>query len=101
MARRIGSASVTVCGWRVPAIATLISSAPQLSGRPSRPKPPKRTYGLLRTSNRAFIRNPAICAAEDVIYRLSLNPFAIYQPVSSAVGLFQMTDPAYAGRKVL
>lgn len=29
-------------------------------------------------------------------WRWSLNPFAIYQPASSAVGLFQMTDPAYA-----
>src|SRR6201991_5303050 len=29
-------------------------------------------------------------------WRLSLNPFAIYQPASSAVGLYQTTDPAYA-----
>src|SRR4051794_9167477 len=29
-------------------------------------------------------------------WRLSLNPFSIYQPASSAVGLFQMTDAAYA-----
>lgn len=29
-------------------------------------------------------------------WRLSLNPFAIYQPASSAVGLYQMTDGAYA-----
>jgi hypothetical protein len=29
-------------------------------------------------------------------WRLSLNPLAIYQPASSAVGLFQTTDPAYA-----
>src|SRR6185437_6701048 len=29
-------------------------------------------------------------------WRLSFNPFAIYQPASSAVGLYQMTDPAYA-----
>ncbi len=29
-------------------------------------------------------------------WRLSLNPFAIYQPASSAVGLYQMTDAAYA-----
>ena len=29
-------------------------------------------------------------------WRLSLNPFAIYQPASSAVGLYQMTDPAFA-----
>ncbi|SFH87005.1 Transglycosylase SLT domain-containing protein [Bradyrhizobium sp. cf659] len=28
-------------------------------------------------------------------WRLSLNPVAIYRPASSAVGLFQMTDPAY------
>jgi hypothetical protein len=29
-------------------------------------------------------------------WRFSFNPFAIYQPASSAVGLFQMTDPAYS-----
>jgi hypothetical protein len=29
-------------------------------------------------------------------WRLGFNPFAIYQPASSAVGLFQMTDPAYS-----
>lgn len=29
-------------------------------------------------------------------WRWSLNPFAIYRPASSAVGLFQMTDAAYA-----
>lgn len=29
-------------------------------------------------------------------WRFSFNPFAIYQPASSAVGLLQMTDPAYA-----
>ena len=29
-------------------------------------------------------------------WRWSFNPFAIYQPASSAVGLYQMTDAAYA-----
>ena len=29
-------------------------------------------------------------------WQLSWNPFAIYQPASSAVGMFQMTDPAFA-----
>jgi len=29
-------------------------------------------------------------------FRWSLNPLAIYRPASSAVGLFQMTDPAFA-----
>jgi Transglycosylase SLT domain len=29
-------------------------------------------------------------------WQLSVNPLAIYQPASSAVGLFQMTDAAYA-----
>jgi hypothetical protein len=28
-------------------------------------------------------------------WRLSLNPLAIYRPASSAVGLYQMTDPAF------
>jgi hypothetical protein len=29
-------------------------------------------------------------------WRFSFNPLAIYRPASSAVGLFQMTDPAFA-----
>jgi hypothetical protein len=29
-------------------------------------------------------------------WRLTWNPFAIYKPASSAVGLYQTTDPAYA-----
>jgi hypothetical protein len=29
-------------------------------------------------------------------WQLSYNPFAVYQPASSAVGLYQMTDAAYA-----
>src|SRR6185312_16756547 len=29
-------------------------------------------------------------------WRFSLNPFAVYQPASSAVGLYQLTDGAYA-----
>lgn len=29
-------------------------------------------------------------------WRFSFNPFKVYQPASSAVGLFQMTDPAYS-----
>jgi hypothetical protein len=29
-------------------------------------------------------------------WQLSLNPLAVYQPASSAVGLYQMTDAAYA-----
>ncbi|MGO4714332.1 lytic transglycosylase domain-containing protein [Bradyrhizobium sp. 2TAF24] len=29
-------------------------------------------------------------------WRLTWNPFAIYKPASSAVGLYQMTDPAFA-----
>jgi hypothetical protein len=28
-------------------------------------------------------------------WRFSFNPFSLYKPASSAVGLFQMTDPAY------
>jgi hypothetical protein len=32
-------------------------------------------------------------------WQLALNPFAVYQPASSAVGLFQMTDGAYAEAK--
>jgi hypothetical protein len=29
-------------------------------------------------------------------WQLAWNPFAVYRPASSAVGLYQMTDPAYA-----
>jgi hypothetical protein len=29
-------------------------------------------------------------------WRLAMNPFSLYQPASSAVGLYQMTDPAFA-----
>lgn len=29
-------------------------------------------------------------------WRLTLNPFALYQPASSAVGMYQMTDAAFA-----
>jgi hypothetical protein len=29
-------------------------------------------------------------------WRLTLNPFAIYAPASSAVGMYQMTDPAFS-----
>jgi len=29
-------------------------------------------------------------------WRLAINPFRLYQPASSAVGLYQMTDPAFA-----
>jgi Transglycosylase SLT domain len=29
-------------------------------------------------------------------WRLTWNPFAVYAPASSAVGMFQMTDPAFA-----
>ena len=29
-------------------------------------------------------------------WRLATNPFAIYQPASSSVGMYQMTDPAFA-----
>jgi hypothetical protein len=30
------------------------------------------------------------------LWRLTWNPFAIYQPASSAVGMYQMTDAAFA-----
>jgi hypothetical protein len=32
-------------------------------------------------------------------WRFAVNPFSVYQPASSAVGLFQMTDGAYAEAK--
>jgi hypothetical protein len=32
-------------------------------------------------------------------WRLTWNPFGLYKPASSSVGLYQMTDPAYAEAK--
>jgi hypothetical protein len=74
-------------------------------------EPPEtwRQYGaLFRTYSTAMI-TPELLAAlaqqessgnpVDRTYwrwRFSFNPFAIYRPASSAVGLFQMTDPAFA-----
>ncbi|APO53682.1 transglycosylase SLT domain-containing protein [Bradyrhizobium diazoefficiens] len=68
-----------------------------------------RQYGpLFRTYSTATITPELLAALAQVEssgnpvartywrWRLSLNPLAIYRPASSAVGLFQMTDPAYA-----
>ena len=68
-----------------------------------------RQYGpLLRTYSTATLTPELLAALAQVEssgnpvartywrWRLSLNPLAIYRPASSAVGLFQMTDPAYA-----
>jgi hypothetical protein len=68
-----------------------------------------RQYGaLFRTYSTATITPELLAAlAQDESsgnpvertywrWRWSFNPFALYQPASSAVGLFQMTDPAYA-----
>lgn len=66
-------------------------------------------YGLLfRTYSTATITPELLAALVQVEssgdpvartywrWRWSFNPLAIYKPASSAVGLFQMTDPAYA-----
>jgi hypothetical protein len=68
-----------------------------------------RQYGpLFRAYSTSTIRPELLAALAQVEtsgnpvartywrWRLSLNPFAIYQPASSAVGLYQMTDAAYA-----
>lgn len=68
-----------------------------------------RQYGpLFRTYSTATITPELLAALAQVEssgnpvartywrWRLSLNPLAIYRPASSAVGLFQMTDPALA-----
>ncbi|MET4390266.1 hypothetical protein ABIB73_006048 [Bradyrhizobium sp. F1.4.3] len=66
-----------------------------------------RQYGpLFRTYSTATITPELLAALAQVEssgnpvartywrWRWSLNPFAIYRPASSAVGLYQMTDPA-------
>ena len=68
-----------------------------------------RQYGpLFRTSSTNAIAPELLAALAQVEssgnpvdrtywrWRWSFNPFAIYQPASSAVGLYQMTDGAYA-----
>ncbi|MGV7217161.1 transglycosylase SLT domain-containing protein [Bradyrhizobium sp. UFLA05-112] len=68
-----------------------------------------RQYGpLFRTYSTATITPELLAALAQVEssgnpvartywrWRWSLNPLAIYRPASSAVGLYQMTDPAYA-----
>jgi hypothetical protein len=74
-------------------------------------EPPEtwRQYGSLFRSYSTGTITPELLAALAQIessgnpvdrtywrWRFSFNPFAIYQPASSAVGLLQMTDPAYA-----
>lgn len=68
-----------------------------------------RQYGpLFRTYSTATITPELLAALAQVEsagnpvartywrWRLSLNPLAIYKPASSAVGLYQMTDPAFS-----
>ncbi|SHN87407.1 transglycosylase SLT domain-containing protein [Bradyrhizobium erythrophlei] len=68
-----------------------------------------RSYGpLFRTYSTSAIASELLAALAQVEssgnpvdrtywrWRWSFNPFAIYQPASSAVGLFQMIDGAYA-----
>jgi hypothetical protein len=74
-------------------------------------EPPEtwRQYGpLFRASSTGTITPELLAALAQVEssgnpvartywrWRWSFDPFAIYQPASSAVGLFQMTDAAYA-----
>jgi len=68
-----------------------------------------RSYGALFRADATGTITPELLAALAQVessgnpvartywrWRLSLNPLAVYQPASSAVGLFQMTDAAYA-----
>jgi hypothetical protein len=74
-------------------------------------EPPEtwRAYGaLFRTYSTSAISPELLAALAQVEssgdpvdrtywrWQFSFNPFAIYAPASSAVGLFQMTDPAFA-----
>jgi hypothetical protein len=71
-----------------------------------------RQYGaLFRTYSTAAIPPELLAALAQVEstgnpvtrtywrWQLALNPFTVYQPASSAVGLYQMTDGAYAEAK--
>jgi Transglycosylase SLT domain len=71
-----------------------------------------RSYGpLFRTYSTGTITPELLAALAQVEstgnpvvrtywrWRFAWNPFAVYQPASSAVGLFQMTDGAYAEAK--
>jgi hypothetical protein len=75
-------------------------------------KPPAETWrhygGLFREYSTAFVAPELLAALAQVEgagnpvahtywrWRLSWNPFAIFRPASSAVGMYQMTDPAFA-----
>jgi hypothetical protein len=75
-------------------------------------KPPAETwryYGPLFRAYSTAILAPELLAALAQVesagnpvahtywhWRLSWNPFAIYEPASSAVGMYQMTDAAFA-----
>jgi hypothetical protein len=68
-----------------------------------------RDYGPLFRANATASVSPALLAALAQVegagdplaqtywrWRFSFNPFAVYAPASSAVGMYQMTDPAFA-----
>jgi hypothetical protein len=75
-------------------------------------KAPAETWrqyaSLFREHSTAAITPPLLAALAQVEgagnpaartywrWRLTWHPFAIYQPASSAVGMYQMTDPAFA-----
>jgi hypothetical protein len=68
-----------------------------------------RDYGSLFRANATASVSPELLAALAQVegagdplaqtywrWRFSWNPFAVYAPASSAVGMYQMTDPAFA-----
>ena len=75
-------------------------------------KPPAQTwrqYGLLFAEHSTAVITPELLAALAQVegsgnpiartywkWRLSWNPFEVYRPASSAVGMFQITDGAFA-----
>ncbi len=113
MVRIVGSIAVLL------AIVVLVNIAYQLIRKPTElfvfagntldkePAETWRQYGpLFRTYSTATVTPELLAALAQVEssgnpvartywrWRWSFNPLAIYRPASSAVGLFQMTDPA-------
>lgn len=104
----------------LPAVATLTNIVYQMIHKPTElfvfvgnaldkePAENWRQYGpLFRTYSTATITPELLAALAQVEssgnpvartywrWRWSFNPLAIYKPASSAVGLYQMTDPAF------
>lgn len=77
-----------------------------------RPEQTWRQYGVLFTRYSTAVITPDLLAALAQVegsgnpmartywrWRFSWNPFEVYRPASSAVGMFQITDPTFAEAK--